>query len=131
MNGLLPEDTFEFVLPDDADKPSDAQRVLIFKHRTAGYWLGWSRTADEIGKEPDWSKRLAGYLNLLGSAVGARNLNLKDLANDLYQSELVVLALNVPGAAMLSEFDRKKSRSPLPSATEPPVADAAAVEAVR
>lgn len=131
MSGLLPDDTFEFTFPADMERPEPERRVLIYRHATARHWLEWSRRAREIGAMPDWPERLAAYeALLLGGLAGTRNLDAADLLGSLMQSEMVIVAESLPGAAMLSEFDRKKSPSPSRSGTAPCAASAEASAAV-
>lgn len=126
MNGVLPDDTFEFTLPADGDKPAGERRVLIYRHGRARKWLEWSRRARQINAMDDWDQRLLAYVDLLRTdLVGAQNLDVETLLDSLDQSELAIIAGGLPSAAMLSEFDRKKSPSPSRSATAPCAASAA------
>lgn len=127
MSGILPEDTFEFTLPADRDKPAAGQRVLIYRHGKALKWLHWARRADAIGAMQDWAQRLQAYADLLATDLaGVRHLDADNLLAGMDQCELAIVAQNLPSAAMLCEFDRKKSPSPSPSSTAPSAASAEA-----
>lgn len=119
MDGIMPEDTFEFSLPADEALPAERRRVLVYRHGNAAKWLRWSKRARQLAEERDWAARLEGYVALLSTdLVRSRNVGLvEDLLEHLNQADLVIAAESVPSRALLSELEKKESSSRTRSGT--------------
>lgn len=125
---LDPNQTFDFTLIDDLGVPLERRSIVRFRYMSCREWIAYESRLDawRASKQPSRDD-LIGVMRpgIVGVSCdgGSTFAADADALLDAYSpAGLAVLAMELPQAAMVSEYDRKKSLRQLRS---PPAQSAA------